>query len=400
MKAPIPVTVISWFLWSGKTTLLKHILENREWLKVALIVNDMAEINVDARLIRDWVELSQTEEKMVQLQNGCICCTLRDDLITEVKRIAEENKYDAIIVESTGIAEPVPIAQTFSYLDEVSGTNLSELVKLDTMVTVVDATNFLKNFASQEQLKDRNWEVDTDDDRTIVDLMTEQVEFCDVLVLNKISSLNDDEKRRVRAIVKWLQPTAKYFETDWGKVDLKEVINTGLFDIEKAQNSPLWVRELMNGGHANHTPETEEYGIKSFIYRSNRPFHPERFLAYANEEWPGVIRSKWIFWLASRHDIAMSWGQAGGSVKVDPAGRWASSLTHEELKDYPEIAEELKEFEGNLYWDRRQELVIITINDNETEIRDRLDTCILTPEEMVEWPEWWISYDDTFPKYN
>jgi G3E family GTPase len=395
----IPVTVLSGFLWSGKTTLLRHILENREWLKVALIVNDMAEINVDASLIKNGVNLSKTEEKLVEMQNGCVCCTLREDLLIEVQKLAESGSYDAIIIESTGIAEPVPIAQTFSYVDEESGIDLSRLVRLDTMVTVVDAASFLWNFTSEEQLKDRKWEVGEEDERTIVDLMTEQVEFCDVLVVNKISELTEEEKKRVRAILKWLQPTARYIETDWGKVDLEEVIDTGLFSMEKAEKSALWIRELESWGHHTHKSETEEYGIKSFIYRAFRPFHPERFLTYANEEWIGVIRSKWLFWLATRHDIAMSWGQAGGSVKVDPAGRWAASFSSEELEWYPEVVEEISQYAENLYGDRRQELVIITIADNESDIRARLDACLLTPEEMVCGPEEWIEYRDNFPTY-
>ncbi|MBP6981904.1 GTP-binding protein [Candidatus Gracilibacteria bacterium] len=396
----IPVTILSGFLGSGKTTLLKNILENRAGLKVALIVNDMAEINVDANLIKDGIELSQTEEKLVEMSNGCVCCTLREDLLIEVKRLAEAGKYDAIIVESTGVGEPVPIAQTFSYVDDESVIDLSKLVRLDTMVTVVDAKEFLKNFSSAESLKDRSWEATPEDERTIVDLLVEQVEFCDVLIVNKISEISEEEKKVLRSLLKGLQPTAEYIETDWGKVDITRVLNTELFSMEKAENGPLWMRELQSGGHKNHTPETEEYGISSFIYRRNKPFHPERFLTLANTEWKGVIRSKGLFWLASRNNVAGSWGQAGGSVRVDPAGSWLSALPKEQLDLYPEYQMELLEFKDHPYQDRRQELVIITIKENKEEIETMLDTALLTDAEMLAGPEIWKDYHDGFPKWN
>lgn len=403
MRKKIPVTVLSWFLGSWKTTLLKHILENRKNLKVALIVNDMAELNIDARLISNDVELSQTEEKMVELSNGCICCTLRDDLIQEIHKLATSDKnYDAIIIESTGISEPVPVAQTLTYPDDISGINLSELIRLDSMVTVVDAKNFLENFWSQEMLTDRGWEAWEWDERTIVDLMTEQVEFCDTIVLNKISEINDDEKLRVKRILKWLNPEAELIETDFWKVDFEKIINTNKFDLEKAESAPLWVKELQNWWHHNHTPETEEYWIKSFIYRAFKPFHPKRFLDFigSGNDWEWVIRSKGIFWLATRNDYGLLWGQAGGSVKVDPAWKWWSALSSEELEFFPEVKEELKEYSKNKYWDRRQEIVIITIANNEEFLRKKLDECLLTEEEFEKWPEVWKTFEDKFPSWN
>lgn len=402
MTRKIPVTVLSWFLGSWKTTLLTHILENRKNLKVALIVNDMAELNIDARLISNDVELSQTEEKMVELSNGCICCTLRDDLIQEIYKIAtSEKKYDAIIIESTGIAEPVPVAQTLTYPDDISGINLSELIRLDSMITVVDAKNFLENFWSQEMLTDRGWEAWEWDERTIVDLMTEQVEFCDTIVLNKISEISEDEKLRVKRILKGLNPDAELIETDFWKVDFEKIINTNKFDLEKAESAPLWVKELQNGWHQNHTPETEEYWIKSFVYRAFKPFHPKRFLDFigSGDDWEWVIRSKWIFWLATRNDYWLLWWQAGGSVKVDPAWKWASALSSEELAFYPEIKEDLKEYSKYKYWDRRQEIVIITIANNEEILRKKLNECLLTEEEFEKWPEIWKAFEDKFPTW-
>lgn len=396
----IPVTVLSGFLWAGKTTLLKYILEQRGNMRVALIVNDMASINIDANLVKNGVSLSQQEEKLVEMSNGCICCTLRDDLLQEVKRLEEEGKYDAIIIESSGISEPVPVAQTFSYIDEESGIDLGQFARLDTMVTVVDAGNFLAHFGSDKTLADLKMWLSDEDDRPLVNLMVEQIEFADIIILNKIDLVNEEEKKYILGIIRWLQADAKIIETTESKVDISEIVNTGLFDFENATKSPLWVKELESGGHASHTPETEEYGVSSFIYQKEIPFHPERFAEVCSKIWEGVIRSKGIIWLASRNDFAGNWSQAGGSIRLDALGRWMASFSKEERIAYSQEENDIyeEEFGDKAFWDRRTELVIIWVQMDKDEIIQMLDRALLTKEEM-ENTESWKNMKDTLPAW-
>lgn len=392
----LPVTVLSGFLGAGKTTVLSHILNNREGKKVAVIVNDMSEINIDAAMVKNEVSLSHQEEKLVEMSNGCICCTLREDLLLEVNKLAKDDRFDYLVIESTGISEPLPVAETFTFADE-EGVSLSDVATLDTMVTVVDAVNFLKDYDEAKSVQESGESLGEDDERNIADLLVDQVEFADVILISKTDLVQSGDIERLKAILKTLNTHAKIIPITQGQIDLDEVMNTGLFDFERAQQAPGWLKEM----RGEHVPETEEYGIGSFSYEARRPFHPKKFYDFLHrtQDYGKLIRSKGFFWLATRPQFAGQWSQAGGIARYGFGGMFWKAVPKSQWPTDPEYLKSIEEMWVEPFGDMRQELVFIgQVLDKEAMIA-ALDDCLLSEGEVLKGKDYWASLADPFPAW-
>ena len=392
----LPVTVLSGFLGAGKTTVLSHILNNRENKKVAVIVNDMSEINIDAATVKSEVSFNRSEEKLIEMSNGCICCTLREDLLEEVNKLAKEGRFDHLVIESTGISEPLPVAETFTFADE-QGVSLSDVARLDTMVTVVDAVNFLKDYQEAKYLKDKGESLGEDDERSVADLLVDQVEFADLILISKTDLVKTEDLERLKAILKTLNTDAKVLPIEHGNVDIDKVLNTGLFDFERARQAPGWLKEM----RGEHIPETEEYGIGSFCYEARRPFHPDKFHEFLHntKQYGKLIRSKGFFWLATRPEYAGQWSQAGGIARYGFAGLFWKAVPK---KDWPEDEEYLASIKNQWvepFGDMRQELVFIGQGLDQEKMTQKLNECLLTEEEVLKGREYWETLKDPFPAW-